>query len=182
MSLKLNFSPEDGQVLGAQAVGKMNVDKQIDSISLLLKHKGTIYDLIYSEHAYAPPYASAKSPVMFAGMVAENIMAHLMNPIQAADLDQLIDSGEEFQLLDVREIKEFKSGTIQGAENYPVDELREFLEDIPLDKKTVVFCEVGLRGYVASRILMQSGFENVYNLIGGMRTYRLVGKHNVKPQ
>ena len=182
MSLKLNFSPEDGQVLGALAVGKMNVDKQIDSISLLLKHKGTIYDLIYSEHAYAPPYASAKSPVMFAGMVAENIMAHLMNPIQAADLDQLIDSGEEFQLLDVREIKEFKSGTIQGAENYPVDELREFLEDIPLDKKTVVFCEVGLRGYVASRILMQSGFENVYNLIGGMRTYRLVGKHNVKPQ
>ena len=182
MSLKLNFSPEDGLVLGAQAVGKMNVDKQIDAISLLLKHKGTIYDLIYSEHAYAPPYASAKSPVMFAGMVAENIMAHLMNPIQAAELDQLIDSGEEFQLLDVREIKEFNSGTIQGAENYPVDELREFLEDIPQDKKTVVFCEVGLRGYVASRILMQSGFENVYNLIGGMRTYRLVGKHNVKPQ
>ena len=182
MSLKLNFSPEDGLVLGAQAVGKMNVDKQIDAISLLLKHKGTIFDLIYSEHAYAPPFASAKSPVMFAGMVAENIMAHLMNPIQAAELDQLIDSGEEFQLLDVREIKEFKSGTIQGAENYPVDELREFLEDIPQDKKTVVFCEVGLRGYVASRILMQSGFEEVYNLIGGMRTYRLVGQHNVKPQ
>ena len=119
---------------------------------------------------------------MFAGMVAENIMAHLMNPIQADELDKLIDGGEEFQLLDVREIKEFKSGTIQGAENYPVDELREFLEDIPQDKKTIVFCEVGLRGYVASRILMQSGFEEVYNLIGGMRTYRMVGQHNVKPQ
>ncbi len=182
LSLKLNFSPEDGKVLGAQAVGKMNVDKQIDAVSLLIKHGGTIYDLVYSEHAYAPPYASAKSPVMFAGMVAENIMTHLMNPIQAAELDQLIKSGEEIQLLDVREIKEFKSGTIQGAENYPVDELREFLEDIPCDKKTVVFCEVGLRGYVASRILMQSGFDQVYNLIGGMRTYRLIGEYNVKPQ
>ena len=182
LSLKLNFSPHDGRVLGAQAVGKMNVDKQIDAISLLLKHEGTIYDLVYSEHAYAPPYASAKSPVMFAGMVAENIMAHLMNPIQADELDRLIESGEDFQLLDVREIKEFQGGTIQGAENYPVDELREFLEDIPSDKKTVVFCEVGLRGYVASRILMQSGFDQVYNLIGGMRTYRLVGKHLVKKQ
>ena len=182
LSLKLNFSPEDGKMLGAQAVGKMNVDKQIDAVSLLIKHGGTIYDLVYSEHAYAPPYASAKSPVMFAGMVAENIMTHLMNPIQAAELDQLIKSGEEIQLLDVREIKEFKSGTIQGAENYPVDELREFLEDIPCDKKTVVFCEVGLRGYVASRILMQSGFDQVYNLIGGMRTYRLIGEYNVKPQ
>ena len=178
LSLKLNFSPDNGRVLGAQAVGKMNVDKQIDAISLLLKHEGTIYDLVYSEHAYAPPYASAKSPVMFAGMVAENVMAHLMNPIQAEELDRLIESGEEFQLLDVREIKEFQGGTIQGAENYPVDELREFLEDIPCDMKTVVFCEVGLRGYVASRILMQSGFDQVYNLIGGMRTYRLVGKHN----
>ena len=180
MSLKLNFSPEDGLVLGAQAVGQMNVDKQIDAISLIIKHKGTIYDLIYSEHAYAPPFASAKSPVMFAGMVAENILSHLMNPIQAEELDRLIDGGEEFQLLDVREIKEFRSGTIEGAENYPVDELREFLEDIPRDKKTVVFCEVGLRGYVAARILMQSGFGQVYNLIGGMRTYRIVGKHNIK--
>ena len=131
-----------------------------------------------SEHAYAPPYGSAKSPVMFAGMVAENILSHLMNPIQAAELDEMIDNKEDFNLIDVREIQEFKAGSIEGAENYPVDELREFLEDIEPDKKTVVFCEVGLRGYVASRILMQSGFDEVYNLIGGMKTYRLVGKHN----
>lgn len=176
--LKLNFDPENGRILGAQAVGTQNVDKQIDVISLLLKHQGTIFDLVNSEHAYAPPYGSAKSPVMFAGMVAENIYAHLMNPIQAAELDEIIDRNEDFNLIDVREIQEFKTGTIQGAVNYPVDELREFLEDIPQDKKTIVFCEVGLRGYVASRILMQSGFDTVYNLIGGMKTYRLVGKHN----
>ena len=178
--LKLNFDPENGRILGAQAVGTQNVDKQIDVVSLLLKHQGTIFDLVNSEHAYAPPYGSAKSPVMFAGMVAENIFAHLMNPIQASELDGMLDHNEDFNLIDVREIQEYKTGSIQNAQNFPVDELREFLDDIPQDKKTIVFCEVGLRGYVASRILMQSGFENVYNLIGGMKTYRLVGRHNMK--
>ncbi len=180
--LKLNFDPKDGRILGAQAVGTQNVDKQIDVVSLLLKHQGTIFDLVNSEHAYAPPYGSPKSPVMFAGMVAENIFAHLMNPIQASELDAMLDRGEDFNLIDAREIQEFKTGTVQGARNFPVDELREFLDDIPQDKKTVVFCEVGMRGYVASRILMQSGFEKVYNLVGGMKTYRLVGKHFVKSE
>lgn len=176
--LKLNFSLENGLLLGAQAVGTQNVDKQIDVISLLLKHQGTIFDLVNSEHAYAPPFGSAKSPVMFAGMVAENIFAHLMNPIQVAELDEILDNGEDINLIDVRAIEEYKSGTIENAENFPLDELREFLEDIDPDKKTIIFCEVGLRGYIASRILMQSGFDNVYNLIGGMKTYRLIGKHN----
>lgn len=175
--LKLNFSPESGLLLGAQAVGTKNVDKQIDVISLLLKHQGTIFDLVNSEHAYAPPFGSAKSPVMFAGMVAENIFAHLMNPIQANELDDILDHNEDINLIDVRAIEEFKKDTIKGAENFPVDELREFLEDIDPTKKTIVFCEVGLRGYIASRILMQSGFDEVYNLIGGMKTYRLIGKH-----
>ena len=177
MSLKLNFSMEDGMIYGAQAIGMQNIDKQIDTISLLLKHHGTIFDLVNSEHTYAPPFGSAKSPVMFAGMVAENIFAHLMNPIHAKQLDEMIDNKEDFFLLDVREIPEYKSGTIEGATRYSVDELREFLEEIPEGKKIVVFCEVGLRGYVAARILMQNGFDEVYNLIGGMRTYRLIGRH-----
>ena len=179
MSLKLNFSMEDGRIFGAQAIGTQNVDKQIDTISLLLKHNGTIFDLVNSEHTYAPPFGSAKSPVMFAGMVAENIFAHLMNPIHVRQLDEMIDNKEDFFLLDVRELPEYKNGTIEGSTRYSVDELREFLEEIPEGKKIVVFCEVGLRGYVASRILMQNGFEEVYNLIGGMRTYRMIGKHNV---
>ena len=180
ISLKLNFSMEDGRIFGAQAIGTQNVDKQIDTISLLLKHNGTIFDLVNSEHTYAPPFGSAKSPVMFAGMVAENIFAHLMNPIHVHQLDEMIDNKEDFFLLDVRELPEYKNGTIEGSTRYSVDELREFLEEIPEDKKIVVFCEVGLRGYVASRILMQNGFEEVYNLIGGMRTYRLTGRHNVR--
>ena len=180
ISLKLNFSLEDGTIYGAQAIGTQNIDKQIDIISLLLKHNGTIFDLVNSEHTYAPPFGSAKSPVMFAGMVAENIFAHLMNPIHVKQLDEMIDNKEDFFLLDVRELPEYKNGTIEGATRYSVDELREFLEEIPEGKKIVVFCEVGLRGYVASRILMQNGFDEVYNLIGGMRTYRLTGKHNVQ--
>ena len=182
MSLKLNFSMEDGTIYGAQAIGTQNIDKQIDTISLLLKHHGTIFDLVNSEHSYAPPFGSAKSPVMFAGMVAENIFAHLMNPIHVKQLDEMIDNKEDFFLLDVRELPEYKNCTIEGATRYSVDELREFLEEIPEGKKIVVFCEVGLRGYVASRILMQNGFEEVYNLIGGMRTYRLTGKHNYNVQ
>ncbi len=181
LSLKLNFSLEDGRIFGAQSVGKQNVDKQIDVISLLLKHNGTIFDLVNSEHSYAPPFGSAKSPVMFAGMVAENIFSHLMNPIHVKTLDQMIDNNEDFFLLDVRELIEYKNGTIKNAVRYSVDELREFLDEIPENKKIVVFCEVGLRGYVASRILMQNGFEKVFNLIGGMRTYRMIGLHNEKP-
>lgn len=181
ISLKINFSMKDGQLFGAQAIGKQNVDKQIDVISLLLKHGGTIFDLINSEHSYAPPFGSAKSPVMFAGMVAENIFSHLMTPIHADQLDEMISNGNDFFLLDVRELPEFNNGTIKGATRYSVDELREFLEEIPENKTIVVFCEVGLRGYVASRILMQSGFQDVRNLIGGMKTYRLIGKYNVKP-
>lgn len=181
ISLKLNFSPENGRILGAQAIGKQNVDKQIDVISLLLKHNGTVYDLVGSEHSYAPPFGSAKSPVMFAGMVAENILTHLMNPIHVKDLDRIIDNNEDFFLLDVRELPEYRNGTIKGAVRYSVDELREFLDEIPSGKKIVVFCEVGLRGYVASRILMQNGFENVCNLIGGMRTYRMTGHNLIKP-
>lgn len=181
ITIKLNFSLTDGRIFGAQAIGKQNIDKQIDIISILLKHNGTIFDLINSEHSYAPPFGSAKSPVMFAGMVAENIFSHLMNPIHVGSLDNLIDNNEDFFLLDVREIPEYNNGTIKGAVRYSVDELREFLDEIPSDKKIVVFCEVGLRGYIATRILMQNGFDNVYNLIGGMRTYRLIGKHNLKP-
>lgn len=118
---------------------------------------------------------------MFAGMVAENIFSHLMTPIHADQLDEMISNGNDFFLLDVRELPEFNNGTIKGATHYSVDELREFLEEIPENKTIVVFCEVGLRGYVASRILMQSGFQDVRNLIGGMKTYRLIGKYNVKP-
>ena len=177
MSIKLNFSPDNGRVLGAQIVGEEGVDKRLDLIASVVSRGGTVSDLIDIEHAYAPPYSSAKEPVAYAGYVAENILTHRVVPMQWHELKAILAQNnwqEEYFLLDVRSAMEVKNGMIEGAVNYPVDELREFVEEIPEDKKIIVYCAVGMRGYIASRILMQSGFNQVYNLSGGYKTYQLM--------
>ena len=179
MSIKLNFSPDNGRVLGAQIVGEEGVDKRLDLIASVVSRGGTVSDLIDIEHAYAPPYSSAKDPVAYAGYVAENILTHRVVPMQWHELKAILAQNnwqEEYFLLDVRSAMEVKNGMIEGAVNYPVDELREFVEEIPEDKKIIVYCAVGMRGYIASRILMQSGFNQVYNLSGGYKTYQLMEK------
>ena len=177
MNIKLNFSPDNGRVLGAQIVGEEGVDKRLDLIASVVSRGGTVSDLIDIEHAYAPPYSSAKEPVAYAGYVAENILTHRVVPMQWHELKAILAQNnwqEEYFLLDVRSAMEVKNGMIEGAVNYPVDELREFVEEIPEDKKIIVYCAVGMRGYIASRILMQSGFNQVYNLSGGYKTYQLM--------
>ena len=177
MSIKLNFSPENGRVLGAQIVGEEGVDKRLDMIASVVSRGGNVRDLIDIEHAYAPPYSSAKDPVAYAGYVAENILTKRVVPMQWHELQAILaqnDWQNEYFLLDVRSAMEVKNGMIEGAVNYPVDELREFVDDIPQDKKIIVYCAVGMRGYIASRILTQSGFNQVYNLSGGYKTYRLM--------
>ena len=179
MSIKLNFSPDNGRVLGAQIVGEEGVDKRLDLIASVVSRGGTVSDLIDIEHAYAPPYSSAKDPVAYAGYVAENILTHRVVPMQWHELKAILAQKnwqDEYFLLDVRSAMEVKNGMIEGAVNYPVDELREFVEEIPEDKKIIVYCAVGMRGYIASRILMQSGFNQVYNLSGGYKTYQLMEK------
>ena len=179
MSIKINFSPENGQLLGAQLVGAEGVDKRLDMMASVMSRGGSIYDLIDIEHAYAPPYSSAKDPVAYAGYVAENILTKRVVPMQWHELKAILAKDiwqEEYFLLDVRSAMEVKNGMIEGAVNYPVDELREFVEEIPEDKKIIVYCAVGMRGYIASRILTQSGFEQVYNLSGGYKTYQLMKK------
>ncbi|MDR2867918.1 MAG: FAD-dependent oxidoreductase [Bacteroidales bacterium] len=174
LTIKINFAPDTGKLLGAQVIGYEGVDKRIDLLSAVISRGGTIYDLIDIEHAYAPPYSSAKDPVTVAGYVAENILTGRMNIIHSKELQCLLQNPQEREklfLVDVRTIGEYRAGTIENAVNYPLDELREFLDDIPRDKTIVVFCAVGLRGYVASRILRQSGFEHVYNLSGGIALY-----------
>lgn len=171
LTIKIVFSPTDGKLYGAQVIGFKGVDKRLDLIAAVVKNGGTIYDLIDIEHAYAPPYSSAKDPVNIAGYVAENILNGKMKPIQWDELHTL--SPNEYFLLDVRTQDEFELGWIPGAVNIPVDVLRNHLDEIPKNKKIVVYCAVGLRGHVASRILMQHGFENVYNLSGGYKTYEL---------
>ncbi len=177
MSIKLNFSPENGRVLGAQIVGQEGVDKRLDLMASVVSRGGNVSNLIDIEHAYAPPYSSAKDPVAYAGYVAENILTKRVVPMQWHELKAILAQNnwqDEYFLLDVRSAMEVKNGMIEGAVNYPVDELREFVDDIPQDKKIIVYCAVGMRGYIASRILMQSGFNQVYNLSGGYKTYQLM--------
>lgn len=176
MTIKINFSPESGQLLGAQVVGEEGVDKRLDLLASVVSRQGNIFDLIDIEHAYAPPYSSAKEPVGFAGYVAENILTRKFFPIQWHELRGILsrpDWQKEYFLLDVRSAMEVKDGMIAGAVNYPVDELREMLDELPTDKTIIIYCAVGLRGYIASRILLQSGFEHVLNLSGGYKTWKL---------
>ena len=168
LTLKLTFHPQSGKLYGAQCVGYEGVDKRIDQIAQLIKHGGTVYDLMETEHTYAPPFSSAKDPIAIAGYVASNIISGAMPSLSWRELEAEKD---KTYLIDTRTPEEFAFGTIPGAINIPVDELRNHLNEIPTDKPVVVFCAVGLRGYLALRILAGHGYNNVRNLIGGYKTY-----------
>ncbi|MEM0374192.1 MAG: CoA-disulfide reductase [Sulfolobales archaeon] len=172
MSLKLIFSPDNGKILGAQIVGYDGVDKRIDVLATAIQAGMTVFDLTDLDHAYAPPYSSAKDPVNIAGYVAENVITGKQKIITWEEL--LNSDRSSLFILDVRTRDEFNLGHIEGAVNIPVDEIREHLNEIPKDKKIIVYCGVGLRAYIACRILYQNGFSEVYNLTGGYKTYEVV--------
>ncbi len=167
ISLKLLFAPDDGRILGAQAVGKAGVDKRIDVIATALRAGMSVFDLEDAELCYAPPFGSAKDPVNMAGFVAANV---LRGDVSLWEPEELAALSPAQQLLDVRTAQEFQEGTIAGATLLPVDELRARLGELPRDKELLVFCRVGLRGYVAARLLAQHGFR-VRNLSGGYLRY-----------
>jgi len=169
MSIKITFSPNDGRLLGAQIVGYQGVDKRIDLFAEAIRRGSTVHDLAEIEHAYAPPFSSAKDPVNIAGMVAENILDGTTKIVSWRILSE--ESHSDLFLIDVRTRDEYELGTIEGAINIPLDEIRQHLSEIPNNKRLVVFCGVGLRAHVACRILTQSGFPEVYNLSGGYKTY-----------
>lgn len=169
LSVKVNFSPLNGKLLGAQVVGKEGADKRIELFSEVIKKGGTIYDLMDIEHAYAPPYSSAKDPVNMAGFVADNILKGKMKVAQWRDIGKI--NLAKTTLLDVRTSEECSEGYIKGAMNIPLDELRSRIKEIPKEKDVLIYCAVDLRGYIASRILAQYGFSNVLNLSGGYTTY-----------
>lgn len=171
MSIKTVFSPSDGRLLGAEIVGYEGVDKRLDLMATAIRHGGTVYDLEEIEHGYAPPYSSAKDPVNIAGFVAENVLTGKSRQIHWSELATL--DKREVYLLDVRTPEEFAVGTIDGATNIPLAELRDRLGEVPRNKRIVVFCGVGQRAYNAERILRGRGFENVVNLSGGFKTYSL---------
>lgn len=168
LSIKILFAPENGKLLGAQIVGFNGVDKRIEMLAQVIQRGGTVHDLAELEHAYAPPYSSAKDPVNMAGFVAENILNKKFRIIQWRELAEL---PADTIRIDVRTHDEYKLGTIPGFINIPVDELREHLDELPKEKPIVVTCAVGLRGYLAYRILVQNGFKHVRNLSGGYKTW-----------
>ncbi len=177
-SLKILFSPADGRLLGAQAVGYAGVDKRMEMLAQVVQRGGTVYDLMELEHAYAPPYASAKDPVNMAGFVADNILSGRVRVVTWRDA---LLRDEKAVRLDVRTPEEYALGTIPGFRNLPLDDLRGHLDELPRDRTIVVTCAVGLRGYLAARILMQSGFTDVVNLSGGYRTWHAATQPVVLP-
>lgn len=170
MSIKITFDKKSGKLYGAQIVGYDGVDKRIDEFALIIKHQGTIYDLMQVEQAYAPPFSSAKDPVAIAGYVAEDIIAEKVKLVYWRDLRD-IRLEHEF-LLDVRTPDEFSLGSLPGAVNIPLDEIRDRIDEIPKDRPVYVFCAVGLRGYLAYRILSQHGYDKARNLSGGLKIYK----------
>jgi NADPH-dependent 2,4-dienoyl-CoA reductase/sulfur reductase-like enzyme/rhodanese-related sulfurtransferase len=168
ISLKLLFDPAEGKILGAQAVGVDGVDKRIDVLAVALRAGLSVGQLAEQELSYAPPYGSAKDPVHYAGFAATNVLS---GDVRLCHVDDVAAPGDDQVLLDVRMPEETEAGTIPGAVNIPLDELRQRLGELPRDKEILAFCQVRLRGYLACRILSQHGFA-CRNLTGGYKTYR----------
>lgn len=170
MSIQLAFNESTGVILGAQIVGYDGVDKRIDTLASIIQRGSTVEELTEFEHAYAPPYSSAKDPVNMAGFVAQNIMTDMVRMAYGQD----IEIKNYDILVDVRTISEYRKGAIEGAINIPVDDLRNRLSELPMDKNILIYCEAGLRGYLAQRILRQNGYAQVRNLSGGYYLWNVV--------
>jgi len=172
MTLKLLFAPESGLILGGQAVGGRGVDKRIDVIAMAIQARMTVFDLEEAELCYAPQFGSAKDPVNMAGFVAAGL---IRGDHPQADMATALDGPPDDRtiLLDVRTPREFAEGHLPAAVNIPVDELRGRLAELPRDRRILAYCQVGMRGYVATRILLQKGFQAA-NLGGGYKTSMLL--------
>ncbi|HCH1220979.1 FAD-dependent oxidoreductase [Vibrio parahaemolyticus] len=169
VSFKMLFDPQSGKILGAQAVGKDGIDKRIDVMAVAQRAGMTVEQLQHLELTYAPPYGSAKDVINQAAFVANNIIKGDATAIHYDEIDNLT---EDQILLDVRNPGELESvGYLEGAINIPVDQLRHRMGELPKDKEIVIYCQVGLRGNVAYRQLVNNGYK-ARNLIGGYRTYK----------
>jgi pyruvate/2-oxoglutarate dehydrogenase complex dihydrolipoamide dehydrogenase (E3) component/rhodanese-related sulfurtransferase len=171
MTLKLVFDPQGGKLLGAQAVGGAGVDKRIDVLAVAIQASMTVFDLVEMELAYSPQYGSAKDPINMAGFVAGGL---LRGDHPQVDIEAVLAAppGEHPFLVDVRTPQEFAAGHIPEAVNIPVDDLRSRQGELPRDRDIAAYCQVGQRGYLATRILIQAGFQAA-NIGGGYKTYRL---------
>ena len=167
---KLLFN-DDGKIFGAQAVGQDGVEKRIDVISSIMRNNGDIQDLLDSELCYAPPFSSAKDPVNVLGMCADNLLRGFIKPAFYEDL-------KDSYVIDVRPANIFAIKSVDGSVNIPIDELRNRINEVPKDKKVILMCNTGYTSYVASRILAQNGYDNVYSFMGGIKLYKELENNN----
>ncbi|MBQ8974816.1 MAG: pyridine nucleotide-disulfide oxidoreductase, partial [Oscillospiraceae bacterium] len=166
--IKLVYEKATGRILGAQAVGGGGVDKRIDVYSTAIYGGMSVFDLENLDLAYAPPFGSAKDPVIMSGMVASNAMRGVCSTVSPFKLKELLKAPDTV-LLDVRTKNEFDAGALEGAVNIPVDELRRRIGELDRSKRYLIYCGVGYRAYLACRILTQKGFD-VRNVSGGYYT------------
>lgn len=162
LMVQLTFDPTSKKILGAQITGKKGVDKRIDVVSTLIQQNGTIEDLAYFEHTYAPPFSSAKDPLNMAGFIADNWISGKSDLFNWDEQDNFT----QYKLIDVRTTEEFKNGTIPNALNIPLESIRDRISELDPATPLRLFCKTGLRSYLALRILKQNGFQ-VKSLSGG---------------
>ena len=166
MYFKLIFEVPTGRVLGAQAIGKGNLDKRIDVIASVIKFGGTIEDLKDLELCYAPPFGTAKDVVNFGGYVASNVLERRFKQEHFSKVRELLEAGE--CIIDIREKGEYAEGHLKGVPNIPLSELRERVNEIPKDRTVYLQCRSGQRSYNACLLLQNLGYTNVVNVTGGI--------------
>jgi NADPH-dependent 2,4-dienoyl-CoA reductase/sulfur reductase-like enzyme/rhodanese-related sulfurtransferase len=176
MSLKLLIDPTSHKILGVQGVGRDGVDKRIDVIATAMKGGITAPELADLELAYAPPFGSAKDPVNMLGYISENVLDGLTPTVQWSQVEERVSQG--YSIVDVRTTDEVDRGTLPGAINIPIDEIRERRSELPLGK-ILVTCQVGQRGHAATRLLRELGYEAV-NLDGGYMTWSNSPANNIE--
>jgi NADPH-dependent 2,4-dienoyl-CoA reductase/sulfur reductase-like enzyme/rhodanese-related sulfurtransferase len=175
--IKTVVDQESGRLLGAQAIGEEGVDKRIDVMATAIYNRMAAEDLIHLDLAYAPPYSSARDPIIVAGAQHQNYAAGDWQPISPAALHEKIGAGDDFVLVDLRTKREIQQiGIIAGAVHIPIDELRDRLAELDRNAEIVLYCAVGLRSYLGNRILAMHGYENVLTMTGGIAswTYELI--------
>ena len=168
MQVKLLFAPEDGRLLGAQVVGYDGVDKRLDVFATAIRAGMTVFDLEHLELAYAPPYGSARDPVNMAGFIGANVLRGDLNLWYAETYPEETRDGV---IVDVRSAVEYEKWHIPEATHIPLGELRQRHDEIPRDTPVFLYCRVGFRSYLAYRILVQLGFQQVATLAGGSKTF-----------
>lgn len=180
MYFKMIFEVPTGRVLGAQAIGKGNVDKRIDVIASVIKFGGTIEDLKDLELCYAPPFGTAKDVVNFGGYVASNVLERRFKQEHFSKVRELLEAGE--CIIDIREKNEYAEGHLKGVPNIPLSELRERVDEIPKDRTVYLQCRSGQRSYNACLLLQNLGYTNVVNVTGGILGISMYEYFNDKTQ